>query len=660
VKLDVTELSITEMLASLNRGDITSVDLVCAYFNRIAFYDRSGYCLNSVPVLNVEAIAEARASDEWRRSGRTPRPLEGIPFTVKDSYKVAGLTVASGSPAFADLIATTDAASVELLRAAGAILIGKTNMPPMAAGGMQPGLYGRPVSPYNPDYFTGAYGSGSSSGSAVCATASLSAFAMAEETLSSGRSPAANSGLVAYTPSRGLISIRGNWPLSPACDVVVPYTRSLEDMFLLLDVLVAEDADVTGDFWRSQDVVAIPGPAQVRPETFTHPRPDSLQGVRIGVPRMFLGDDPLKSNPVTIRASVRALWDVAAADLTRLGAEVVPVDFPAVTHYETDRPDSVGLTERGLVNPVWAQAENDVVLAIAWEEFLQTNGWEGLDTLTAVDGDRVFPNPPDNVYAAAGVVFDYARVVELAKQGLPAMHEVEGYAETLAGLEEARRILLEDWMDGLGLDALAFPTNGDVARSDVDTNPVSMDHAVRNGVAFSNGNRAIRHLGVPTVTVPMGRLADVGMPAGITFAGRAYSDDRLLDLAHAYEKATMRRPKPTRTAGLPSSEIALAPGGEEFVPAFDIDVDLSTANEGWVLDVHITAGHDVGPLDGVAVEAWVDGLAGAVATTAKGHGAIFTISNHRPRVEPEALLVVKITKPGQVPAAAIRKVPLAK
>ncbi|MEJ1154505.1 amidase family protein [Microbacterium marmarense] len=269
---DVVEMSIGEMREALDAGVLTSIDLVCAYVNRIAYYDRTGLCLHAIAVLNPDCLREAAESDRRRREGNGG-PLEGIPFTVKDSYKVKGMTVASGSPALADLVATEDAASVALLRAAGAVLLGKTNMPPMAAGGIQPGVYDYARSPYNPDYITAAYGSGSSNGSGTATAASMCAFGMAEETVSSGRAPASNNALVAYTPSRGVISIRGNWPLRPTCDVVVPHTRTIDDLVALLEVLAVDDDDPTGDFWRLQNTVELPSPAEVLPRPLARQRP---------------------------------------------------------------------------------------------------------------------------------------------------------------------------------------------------------------------------------------------------------------------------------------------------------------------------------------------------------------------------------------------------
>ncbi|MFM2384780.1 MAG: hypothetical protein RL166_654, partial [Actinomycetota bacterium] len=202
-KFRVVEKTIAELRAALEAGDVTSVQLVEAYLERIATYDSAGIKLNAMVELNENALAEAGESDARRARGKTLGSLDGIPFTAKDSYKVEGMTVAAGSPAFENLVATSDAYSIKLLRDAGCVFIGLTNMPPMANGGMQRGLYGRAESPYNENFLTSAFASGSSNGSGTATAASFAAFGLGEETWSSGRAPAASNALCAYTPSRG-------------------------------------------------------------------------------------------------------------------------------------------------------------------------------------------------------------------------------------------------------------------------------------------------------------------------------------------------------------------------------------------------------------------------------------------------------------------------
>ncbi|MBN9183852.1 MAG: amidase [Microbacterium sp.] len=564
--IDVVEAGIADLRAALEAGRVTSVELVDAYLARIAAYDAPGTAtaLNAVVVPNPEARAEAAASDDRRAAGTTLGPLDGIPYTAKDSYLVRGLTAAAGSPAFAMLVAQRDAFTISRLRAGGAICLGLTNMPPMANGGMQRGVYGRAESPYNPDFLTAPFGSGSSNGSGTATAASLAAFGLGEETWSSGRGPASNNALCAYTPSRGVISVRGNWPLVPTMDVVVPHTRTMADLLEVLDVIVADDAETRGDFWRVQHWVDVPRASDVRAPSYPALRPADLRGVRIGIPRMYVNADPdagTAPHPgiggptgqrIETRASVIALWEAARADLETAGATVVDVDFPVVSRYEGDRPGSPTIATRGLVTPEYLTREIVDLSAWAWEDFLAVNGDPALDTLAGVDGAEIFPQPPgalpDRYTGFDDDIADYpAWVREHPGATLDDMPEL---ADGVRGLEATRRIDLEAWMDGLALDAVVFPAVADVGPADMDVNPASADLGWRNGTWVANGNLAIRHLGIPTVTVPMGTMADIGMPVGLTFAGRAYDDTALLRLAAGFEALRPRRTPPPRTPAL--------------------------------------------------------------------------------------------------------------
>jgi amidase len=130
--------------------------------------------------------------------------------------------------------------------------------------------------------------------------------------------------------------------------------------------------------------------------------------------------------------------------------------------------------------------------------------------------------------------------------------DIPHLADGLRGLEETRRVDLEEWMDRLGLDALVFPAVADVGKADMDVDEASADLGWRNGVWVANGNLVPRHLGIPTVTVPLGTMRDIGMPVGLTFAGRAYDDTALLALAAAFEATGNRRTAPPRTPRLVS------------------------------------------------------------------------------------------------------------
>lgn len=149
----------------------------------------------------------------------------------------------------------------------------------------------------------------------------------------------------------------------------------------------------------------------------------------------------------------------------------------------------------------------------------------------------------------------------LREHPIESLADIPHLADGLRGLEDTRRIDLEDWMTSLGLDAVIFPAVADVGPSDMDVNPLSADLGWRNGVWVANGNLAIRHLGIPTVTVPMGTMTDIGMPVGLTFAGRAYDDVALLGYAAAFEALGSRRtprrsPHPCRDLGAPSAVTA--------------------------------------------------------------------------------------------------------
>nr|WP_214609494.1 amidase [Gulosibacter macacae] len=562
---DVVEAPIAQLRADLDAGRVTSVDLVRAYLARIEAYDQGGIRLNALVVMNPDALEEAEAADARRAAGESLGPLDGIPYTAKNSYAAKGLTVAAGSPAFQHLIAGQDAFAIERLRAGGAILLGLTNMPPMANGGMQRGVYGRAESPYNADFLTAPFGSGSSNGSGTATAASFAAFGLGEETWSSGRGPASNNALCAYTPSWGVISIRGNWPLVPTMDVVVPHTRTMADLLEVLDVVVADDAQTRGDFWRAQPWLPIPASSQLRPDSYPALAGSaSLAGKRFGIPRMYInqdaeagtGDQPRFGGPtgerIETRASVIDLWEAARRDLEAAGAEVVEVDFPVVSNYEGDRPGAPTIGTRGLVPEGYLDREILELSMWSWNEFLESNGDPALHRLADVDAPQIFPHPVGALPDRYGTLdFDITQYVSRAREsGVPALEEIPGVEAGLRGLEATRRIDFEEWLDGLGLDAVVLPAVADVGPADMDVNEASADLGWRNGTWVANGNLIWRHLGIPTVTVPMGTMADIGMPVGLTFAGRAYDDTALLALAAAFEATGMRRTAPPRTPRL--------------------------------------------------------------------------------------------------------------
>ena len=596
-RFDVVEKSLAELSSALESGEVTSVELVAAYLNRIGFYDRHGITLNAVVVLNTEMFAEARAADERRKAGKPLSPIDGLPYTAKDSYKVKGLTVAAGSPAFANLVASEDAFTIERLRAAGAVLIGLTNMPPMANGGMQRGVYGRAESPYNAEYLTAAFGSGSSNGSGTATAASFAAFGLGEETWSSGRAPASNNGLCAYTPSRGVISTRGNWPLVPTMDVVVPHTRTMADMLMILDLIVADDTNQRGDFWRVQPWVKTPPSSKLRPTSYAAlGKGEPLKGKRIAAPRMYIGADNTSNDPIETRASVIELWQVARANLEALGAEVVETDFDVVTRYEDKQGAAANLVAEGFLPAGFAEHELNELCMWSWNDFLTANAEAAADhsaspaSLAEVDGSLIFPQPkgalPDlygnHVARYSPEDVDLATYASRAREfGVTPLEQIPDIAEGIRGLEAARRELLEKWMNDNGFDAVVFPAVADVGPADMDVNPESAALGWRNGTWVANGNVVLRHLGIPTVTTPMGVMADIGMPVGLTFAGRAYDDTSLLALATAFDAASNRRVAPPRTPELEPTRWSTKASAAEGHP-LELLASASAAVDGYV------------------------------------------------------------------------------
>lgn len=621
----IFEASIEDHRKALDSGLVTSVELAVMYLIRIATYDVQGG-LNAFTMINPQVLEEAQASDDHRAVGLPSRPLEGIPYTLKDSYKYAGLPTTNGSPALEGLVTRDDSYVAAKLRGAGAIMLGKTNMPPMAAGGMQRGLYGRAESPYNSTYLTAAFSSGSSNGAGTSTAASLAAFGMGSETVSSGRSPASNNALSAYTPSRGIISCRGLWPLYVTCDQVVPYGRSVGDLLEILNVIVEPDPVTLGDFWRDQPYVALPAHPKVDYAHLARGAASSLAGKRIAVPKMYIGETDSHPNakPTTVSPGVVDLWNRACADLEEAGARVIKTDFPLVTNYEDDSVSKEANNVDG-APAWWNDYERGTLVAKAWDDFLIANGDAHLSDLTKVNPHLLFPKPdgyiPD-LFVERKNLIDYSKIPQLARELKDvSIYDLPGLEQALQALEAQRRRDLEDWMDANRLDLVAFPANGDVGRADLEFNVDSARHALQNGVKYSHGNRAVRHLGVPTVSVPMGVATDTNMPVNVTFAGKAYADEQLLRYAYAYEQKSRRRTVPPLTPELPTDRVTrgLKPAATQAGDGrLILDAWASRCSDGGLDKINVT-----GKLTGGAGAAWVkvylDGKPAPPATVEDGH-----------------------------------------
>ncbi|RUY60778.1 amidase, partial [Mesorhizobium sp. M7A.F.Ca.CA.001.05.1.1] len=238
------------------------------------------------------------------------------------------------------------------------------------------------------------------------------------------------------------------------------------------------------------------------------------------------------------------------ADLARLGAEVVEVDFPVVSNYERDRPGARTMVERGLVPQDFAERELWDLSIWGWDDFLRANADPAVPDLVSVDGPKIFPQPPGTLPDRYEGGFDLREYVERARSGVTPFADIPTLEDGLKGLEATRRIDFEVWLDGQDIDAVVLPAAADVGPADADIDEASAALAWRNGTWVANGNLVWRHFGIPTVTVPMGTMADIGMPVGLTFAGKAYDDERLLRMAGDYELSTRRRTLPPRTPEL--------------------------------------------------------------------------------------------------------------
>jgi amidase len=357
-------------------------------------------------------------------------------------------------------------------------------------------------------------------------------------------------------------------------DVVVPHTRTMADMCEVLDVLIADDPNPRGDLWRTQPWVKIRPASNVRPKSYPALLPrdrdaarQTLAGKRFGVPRMYVNADPEAGvgeglgiggptgQRIETRQSILDLFRTAGADLVAAGADVVLVDFPVVSNYEHDRDGVPSIKTRGLVSPEFLEREVLDLSAWAWDDFLRANGDPNLPNLAAVDGSLIWVNDPgalpDRV-EGFGEGSDEINIYPdfIREHPYESFLDIPHLEEGLRGLERTRKVDFEEWMHRRGLDAVIFPTVADVGPADMDANPASADLGWRNGVWVANGNLVPRHLGIPTVTVPMGTMADIGMPVGLTFAGRAYDDNALLGFAAAFEATGERRTPPPRTPPL--------------------------------------------------------------------------------------------------------------
>jgi amidase len=544
--MDICSLSLADLVEHLDAGRLTSVDVTTAYLERIEANDRHGPQLNAAPILNPQALSDARHRDAEREQGRTRGLLHGVPFLVKDSYGIRGLSVSNGSPAFAECIATKHSWVVERLQAEGAIVLGKTTMPPMAAGGMQEGLYGVATSPFNPNFHPAAWFSGSSQGSAVALAAGYAPFTMGEETVSSGRSPASNNGIVAYTPSNGLISIDRSWPLLPMRDVVVPYTRSVADLFLLLRCLWSRPSHAVTDFWLRQTYLAVPDPDEAVAGLAATSDDFTLEGRRVAVPSRWIG--PNAQGDPHMPAAVESLIRRTVIDLEQMGLEVEITDFPLMDDYAaggvlTPIPDPLNEELEDFAN-----AEFSTIATAGWELFLRSNQDAVVSSLGSINAEEIFPERfrglPDKYNPLPRIALDPTVTSRTTKQLEDLLFDNPLMRTAVHALDSYRRRRLDEWMHEREFDFVAFPASTDHASTKAASDPSASIRAWQEGVACSTGNFMVRQLGLPTLTLPIGRREDNGMPLGLTLLSTPGDDVALLQAALHVER-NLQNPRDT-------------------------------------------------------------------------------------------------------------------
>jgi amidase len=508
---DLEEATIADLQQKMTAGRETSHSLVQKYLARIDAIDRRGPALHSVIEVNPDALAIADALDAERKSKGPRGPLHGIPLLIKDNIATADkMQTTAGSLALVGSKPPSDAFLVTRLRNAGAVILGKTNLSEWAnfrSTHSSSGWSGRGGQTKNP-YALDRNPSGSSSGSAVAVSANLAAVAIGTETDGSIVSPSNNNGLVGIKPTLGLVSRTGIVPIAHSQDTAGPMARTVADAATVLGAIAGAD---------SADAITSAAATKGQHDYRASLDPNGLKGARLGVVRQkLMGYSP----------AADAAMAAAIADLKRLGATIVdPADVPTLGKFD--------------------DSELEVLLFEFKTDLNKYLGWLG-------------PSAP--VHSLKDIIDfnDAHKDQEMPYFGQELMVRAQAKGpltdpKYLAALEHDRRLSQRDGidavMDTFHLDALIAPTGGpawliDLIDGDSSTNSSSTIAAVA---------------GYPHVTVPAGQT--FGLPMGLSFIGRAWSEPTLIKLAYAFEQGTKHRSVPTflSTAALDKSDKVPSP-----------------------------------------------------------------------------------------------------
>ncbi len=484
---DVREATIASTEAALRAHSMTCHQIVAAYLARIRAFDQPTR-LNAIVVTNPEALADAdRLDAQFRRTGGL-RPLHCVTVIVKDNYETRGLQTTAGSLAMKGFVPPRDAFMVQRLRAAGAIVLAKSNMAEWAFSPYktESSIAGITRNPYDLDRVP----AGSSGGTGAAVAASFGLVGLGTDTGNSIRGPSSHNDLVGIRPTIGLTSRAGIVPLFSGNDVGGPMTRTVADAAAVLAAVAGADPE---------DPVTALAAARAPTDYRDALRADGLRGARIGVFRRYL--DAKDTDP-----EIRALTERAIADLAARGATVVdPFDLP---DYER------------LTKGLWCgdfQADLD--------HYLATRG-------------RGAPYHTLAEIVASGLYLPY---IEEDMRGAlkPPTDPEDRRAPCPDVYHDAPKIAFRDALQAAmraqRLDAVVYPTWSDPPRKVGDmTSP-----------AGDNSQILSPQTGFPAITVPMGFTRGT-LPAGLTFLGTdTFTEATLIRLAYAYEQATHhRRPPP--------------------------------------------------------------------------------------------------------------------
>jgi amidase len=489
---ELDEITISDLAEKMTSGTYTSRSITEMYLARIGSVDRQGPALHSVIELNPEALAIADALDKERKEKGPRGPLHGIPILIKDNIDTADrMATTAGSLAMVGARPPVDAFLVQQLRRAGAVILGKTNLSEWAnirSNHSTSGWSGRGGLTKNP-YALDRNTSGSSSGSAAAVASNLCAAAVGTETDGSIVSPSSINGIVGLKPTVGLVSRTGVIPISHSQDTAGPMARTVRDAAILLGALTGIDENDPAtsrshrtpvDYVRQLDA-------------------DRLKGVRIGVVRKYFGflpavDEIMKGALDALTAQGAILID--PADITTIGkfddSETI------VLHYELKADLNKYLARLGPDAPVHSLKE-----IIEYNEHHVTTEMPFFGQETFLKAEAKGPLSNKEYLNALKKNHQLAR-----KEGIDAV------------------------MDKYKLDALVAPTDSPGWVTDL----ITGDHYI------GGSSTAAAVAGYPSITVPAGSI--FGMPVGISFFGRAWSESLLIRLAYAYEQATKARRQP--------------------------------------------------------------------------------------------------------------------